>query len=62
MRRALIWMMPLAVLAISGCQTTSPTYTGACTDRPDDAGFCDQPNNWMLFGPKTGPFFGIGGL
>lgn len=48
MRRFLL-LTALAV-AIAGCQTAPQAYTyrWKCTDRPFDAGLCDQPTNWRI--------------
>jgi hypothetical protein len=61
MRLYLVFAMLAATLSTSGClgPDSTQTYRWACTDRPYDAGFCEKPTNWRLFGPRTGPFIGI---
>jgi hypothetical protein len=61
MRLYLVLAMLAAALSASGClgPDSTQTYRWACTDRPYDAGFCEQPTNWRLFGPRTGPLIGI---
>lgn len=55
-------LVALAILA--GCQSVALTnkavpgkdYTGRCFHRPNAAGFCEQPSNFLimdyLFGPR----------
>jgi hypothetical protein len=62
MRRFMVLGMLAVGLSAAGCQagqTSMETYRFACTERPYDAGFCDRPGNWRLFGPRTGPFIGF---
>jgi hypothetical protein len=61
MRLYFILTMLAAALSTSGCMgsNSTQTYRGACTDRAADAGFCEQPTDWRLFGPRTGSFFGL---
>lgn len=61
MRHYLVSAMLVAAGLTSGClgPDSTQTYRFACTDRPYDAGFCEQPTNWRLFGPRTGPLIGI---
>jgi hypothetical protein len=61
MRLYLVSAMLAAAALVSGClgPDSSQTYRWACTARPFDAGFCEQPTNWRLFGPRTGDFFGL---
>jgi len=58
MRRFLISAVMLVSVVVTGCQTTPlpPSPPSAqwrwrtCTDRAFDAGLCEQPNNFNLFG------------
>lgn len=53
MRRFLILAILIAPTAISGCQTSSATPAPwrwkPCNARPYDAGFCEQPTNFLLW-------------
>jgi hypothetical protein len=54
MQRFLISAIVLVSLAVTGCQTVptspAPWRWKPCSARPFDAGFCEQPSNFYLFG------------
>jgi hypothetical protein len=52
MRRILQATVLLTVAALAGCQSTmqAQRYQGYCSARPYDAGFCEQPSNFLLWG------------
>ncbi len=50
MRRFPVWAMLVSLVAVAGCQSTEAVQRGKyCSYRPFDAGFCDQPTNFLLF-------------
>jgi hypothetical protein len=51
MRRSPL-LMVLTLCLLAGCQSTPPDemFKPACTPRRIDAGFCELPSNFNLFG------------